>query len=117
VPRDFGPDLVGDRAGPIGEPGRGLGERQRGPLGVVEERVLVTTTPSTVAPPTPTSVPSRTRSSTGSASSGPPEAHIERLTKLRALGVDQFAVYLQRDDKERTLDAYRDEIIPAMRDR
>lgn len=48
---------------------------------------------------------------------GPPEAHIERLTKLHALGVDQFAVYLQHDDKDRTLDAYRDEIIPAMRDR
>jgi hypothetical protein len=37
----LGPDLVGDRAGPVGEPGRGLGERQRGALGVVEERVLV----------------------------------------------------------------------------
>jgi len=48
---------------------------------------------------------------------GPPEAHIERLTKLRALGVDQFAVYLQQDDKDRTPDAYRDEIIPATRER
>jgi hypothetical protein len=41
VPRGLGPDLVGDRARPVGEPGRGLGERQRGPLGVVEERVAV----------------------------------------------------------------------------
>jgi hypothetical protein len=39
VPRGLGPDLVGDRAGPVGEPGRGLGECQRGALGVVEERV------------------------------------------------------------------------------
>jgi len=41
VSRGLGPDLVGDRAGPVAQPGRGLGERQRGPLGVVEARVLV----------------------------------------------------------------------------
>jgi probable F420-dependent oxidoreductase len=46
---------------------------------------------------------------------GPPEAHVERLAKLRQLGVDQFAVYLQHDDKAGTLAAYRDEVIPAMR--
>src|SRR5262249_14867019 len=41
VPGGLGPDLVGDRARPVGEPGGRLGERQRGPLGVVEARVLV----------------------------------------------------------------------------
>jgi hypothetical protein len=28
--------------------------------------------------------------------------------------VDQFAVYLMHDDEQGTLDAYRDEIIPAL---
>ena len=41
MPRGLCPDLVGDRAGPVGEPGGGLGECERGPLGVVEARVLV----------------------------------------------------------------------------
>ena len=41
LPARRGPDFVGDRAGLVGQPGRGLGERQRGPLGGVEERVLV----------------------------------------------------------------------------
>jgi probable F420-dependent oxidoreductase len=45
---------------------------------------------------------------------GPPDAHIERMLKLRQLGVDQFAVYLQHDDKAGTLAAYRDEVIPAL---
>lgn len=46
---------------------------------------------------------------------GPVEAHLERLTALRELGVDQFAVYLQHDDKEGTLAAYGSQIIPALR--
>src|SRR5918994_1922770 len=37
---------------------------------------------------------------------GPAEAHIEKLKVLKDLGVDQFAVYLQHDDKEHTLEAY-----------
>jgi probable F420-dependent oxidoreductase len=45
---------------------------------------------------------------------GPAAAHVERLEDLRALGVDQFAVYLQHDDQEGTLDAYRDHVIPAL---
>lgn len=45
---------------------------------------------------------------------GPPEEHIRRLEELRALGVDQFAVYLQHDDKDRTLAAYGEKIIPAV---
>jgi probable F420-dependent oxidoreductase len=46
---------------------------------------------------------------------GPAQAHIDKLTRLQQLGVDQFAVYLQHDDKEGTLAAYRDVIIPAIR--
>ena len=46
---------------------------------------------------------------------GPVEAHITRLRELEALGVDQFAVYLQHDAKESTLAAYGEHIIPAVR--
>ena len=45
---------------------------------------------------------------------GPAERHVERLQELRALGVDQFAVYLQHDGKEPTLAAYGDHVIPAL---
>ncbi|MBX6388122.1 MAG: TIGR03842 family LLM class F420-dependent oxidoreductase [Frankia sp.] len=45
---------------------------------------------------------------------GPPEAHVRRLTELAALGVDQFAVYLQHDNKPGTLEAYGEKIIPAI---
>ncbi|GLV78896.1 TIGR03842 family LLM class F420-dependent oxidoreductase [Streptomyces hygroscopicus] len=44
---------------------------------------------------------------------GPAEAQIEKLERLRALGVDQFAVYAMHDAKERTIDAYGERIIPA----
>ncbi|GIF53229.1 methylenetetrahydromethanopterin reductase [Asanoa ferruginea] len=45
---------------------------------------------------------------------GPIEAHLEKLERLRELGVDQFALYLQHDDKENTLQAYGEKIIPAL---
>lgn len=45
---------------------------------------------------------------------GPAAAHIEKLEELRALGVDQFAIYLMHDDMEGTLEAYGRDIIPAM---
>ena len=45
---------------------------------------------------------------------GPIENHLKRLEELRALGVDQFAVYLQHDAKEETLSAYGSQIIPAI---
>ncbi|MFV0126995.1 TIGR03842 family LLM class F420-dependent oxidoreductase [Streptomyces sp. HMX112] len=45
---------------------------------------------------------------------GPPAAHIEKLTALRELGVDQFAVYAMHDAKEATIDAYGTEVIPAL---
>jgi alkanesulfonate monooxygenase SsuD/methylene tetrahydromethanopterin reductase-like flavin-dependent oxidoreductase (luciferase family) len=47
---------------------------------------------------------------------GPPEAHIDKLRALKALGVDQFAVYAMHDAKESTLDAYGERIIPALAD-
>ncbi|HET6858456.1 MAG TPA: TIGR03842 family LLM class F420-dependent oxidoreductase [Streptomyces sp.] len=45
---------------------------------------------------------------------GPAEAHIEKLKALRALGVDQFAVYDMHDAKEKTIDAYGATVIPAL---
>ncbi|CAL9577363.1 TIGR03842 family LLM class F420-dependent oxidoreductase [Streptomyces sp. enrichment culture] len=45
---------------------------------------------------------------------GPASAHIERLRRLRDLGVDQFAVYAMHDAKEATIDAYGSEVIPAL---
>jgi probable F420-dependent oxidoreductase len=45
---------------------------------------------------------------------GPEEAHIERLSALRDLGVDQFAIYLMHDQKDETLNAYGQRIIPAL---
>lgn len=41
--------------------------------------------------------------------------HLEKLEALRDLGVDQFAGYLQHDNKEETLRVYGETIIPAMR--
>jgi probable F420-dependent oxidoreductase len=45
---------------------------------------------------------------------GDEAAHIERLKALEALGVDQFAIYLMHDQKDETLNAYGQRIIPAM---
>lgn len=45
---------------------------------------------------------------------GPVTAQVERLTQLRELGVDQFALYLQHDAKVETLTAYGDQVIPAV---
>jgi probable F420-dependent oxidoreductase len=47
---------------------------------------------------------------------GPPEVHIERMKELEALGVDQFAIYLQHDNKEGTLAAYGNTVMPAVRE-
>ena len=47
---------------------------------------------------------------------GPPAEHIRRLEELQALGVDQFALYLQHDDKDRTLAAYGEKVIPAVQE-
>ena len=45
---------------------------------------------------------------------GPPEDHLRRLEELRALGVDQFAIYLQHDGKDQTLLEYGEHIIPQL---
>jgi len=45
---------------------------------------------------------------------GDEAAHIERLKALEALGVDQFAIYLMHDQKDETLNAYGQRIIPAI---
>ena len=47
---------------------------------------------------------------------GTAEQHIEKLKALKELGVDQFAGYLQHDNKEETLRVYGETVIPAMRD-
>jgi probable F420-dependent oxidoreductase len=47
---------------------------------------------------------------------GDANEHIRRLTELKEIGVDQFAVYLQHDGKEETLEAYGEKIIPAIQD-
>ncbi|TCC35863.1 TIGR03842 family LLM class F420-dependent oxidoreductase [Kribbella speibonae] len=43
---------------------------------------------------------------------GPVENHLARLTELKELGVDQFALYLQHDAMEETLASYGKDIIP-----
>jgi len=45
---------------------------------------------------------------------GPAAEHVARLEELRSLGVDQFAVYLQHDDKQGTLEAYAKDVIPHL---
>ncbi|MEU3462253.1 TIGR03842 family LLM class F420-dependent oxidoreductase [Streptomyces sp. NPDC006733] len=45
---------------------------------------------------------------------GPVEAHLAKLEHLRALGVDQFALYDMHDAKESTIDAYGEHIIPVL---
>ncbi|NEA40332.1 TIGR03842 family LLM class F420-dependent oxidoreductase [Streptomyces sp. SID11385] len=45
---------------------------------------------------------------------GPVEAHIEKLRELRAIGVDQFAVYAMHDAREQLIDTYGEEVIPVL---
>jgi probable F420-dependent oxidoreductase len=45
---------------------------------------------------------------------GTASQHIEKLEALKALGVDQFAGYLQHDNKEETLRVYGETVIPAL---
>ncbi len=47
---------------------------------------------------------------------GPVSAQVERLEELKALGVDQFAIYLQHDGKDHTLQQYGEHVVPAMLD-
>lgn len=45
---------------------------------------------------------------------GTAEEHIAKLERLRALGVTQFAGYLQHDNKEETMRVYGETVIPAL---
>jgi probable F420-dependent oxidoreductase len=47
---------------------------------------------------------------------GPVETHIERMRQLKDLGVDQFSIYLQHDDKDHTLAQYGEKVLPAIAD-
>jgi probable F420-dependent oxidoreductase len=47
---------------------------------------------------------------------GPVDEQVRRLRELEALGVDQFAVYLQHDDKDATLRHYGEKVIPQLAD-
>jgi len=47
---------------------------------------------------------------------GPVAEHVRRLEELKALGVTQFAVYLQHDDKDHTLAQYGEKVIPAIQE-
>ena len=45
---------------------------------------------------------------------GPWQEHVRRLEELHGLGVTQFAVYLQHDAKDETLQAYGEKVLPAI---
>jgi len=47
---------------------------------------------------------------------GTPEQHVEKLNALHEIGVDQFSVYLQHDNKEETMRVYGESIMPHLRD-
>jgi probable F420-dependent oxidoreductase len=47
---------------------------------------------------------------------GTAEEHIQKLQELKSLGMDQFAGYLQHDNKEETLRVYGETVIPALSD-
>ena len=74
-----------------------------------------TTTTSTVRPATPTPPSCPTKSSTASASWGRPRT-TSPSSSSSGHRVDQFAGYLQHDNKEETLRVYGETIIPSMRE-
>ena len=93
--------------------GRGSRARRRSPT--TSRAARTTTTTSTAGPATPTrrSCPTSIVDrfcilgpARGTTSSGSLE--------LKSLGVDQFAIYLQHDAKESTLQAYGEQIMPAV---
>ncbi|WP_232677318.1 TIGR03842 family LLM class F420-dependent oxidoreductase [Nocardioides sp. R-C-SC26] len=47
---------------------------------------------------------------------GTPADHVAKLEQLKAIGVDQFCVYLQHDNKEETMRIYGESIMPKLRD-
>ncbi|MFU8946687.1 TIGR03842 family LLM class F420-dependent oxidoreductase [Mycetocola zhadangensis] len=48
---------------------------------------------------------------------GTASEHIAKLEELKSIGVDQFAGYLQHDNKEETLRVYGETVIPALREK
>jgi probable F420-dependent oxidoreductase len=44
------------------------------------------------------------------------EDHVAKLEELKAIGVDQFAVYLQHDNKDETMRLYGESVMPRLRD-
>ena len=76
----------------------------------------VTTTTSMARPATPTPRSSPTRSWTASAYWARSSATSSGWPELKALGVDQFAIYLQHDGKDETLVAYGERVMPAIAD-
>lgn len=47
---------------------------------------------------------------------GTPEQHVAKLEEYRAIGVDQYCIYLQHDNKEETMRVYGESIMPKLRD-
>ncbi|HEX6221707.1 MAG TPA: TIGR03842 family LLM class F420-dependent oxidoreductase [Acidimicrobiia bacterium] len=45
---------------------------------------------------------------------GTAQQHVEKLTLLKEMGVDHFGIYLMHDDREGTLRAYGEHVIPAV---
>ncbi len=45
---------------------------------------------------------------------GPVSEHIDRMVALKNIGVDQFSIYLQHDDKDHTLQVYGEKVMPAV---
>ncbi len=45
---------------------------------------------------------------------GTVEQHVDKLSLLAEMGVDQFGIYLMHDDREGTLRAYGEKVIPAV---
>ncbi|MFI2236431.1 TIGR03842 family LLM class F420-dependent oxidoreductase [Streptomyces chrestomyceticus] len=45
---------------------------------------------------------------------GTADAHVEKVRRLRELGVDQFALYAMHDAKEAVIDAYARDVIPEV---
>jgi probable F420-dependent oxidoreductase len=46
---------------------------------------------------------------------GPAEAHVEKIRALARAGVTQFNIYLMCGDEEDTVEAYKKEVLPAVR--
>jgi probable F420-dependent oxidoreductase len=47
---------------------------------------------------------------------GTPDEHVAKLEELKAIGVDQFSIYLQHDNKEETMRVYGESVMPHLRD-